>query len=434
MIDEGTMNDSPRATEAPSYLARKTHRKSRLGCLECKRRRVKCDETHPACNNCTRRSTPCNYPAGNVTSPRERPRSRPENDHHRASLLAAADSRAPSSISVTPPLSLDNASLTLPPILSPTRPAVPPSSAAPFFDGFDLELWHHWLSVVCSLNTSPEEVPMWRDHISKLAFKYGYVAQLILAFSALHLAREDRSREAMCLARSNTLESAAISGMMDTLSKDASSNAGALWVASMMLCFCSFGKGPQPGQYLIYSETREPEWLGLLQGVKTIMETSPDAISSVVPKTDKPAADPTEPMSPEQVVPGLGKALDDLRTSVDAFRAEDPSFEKYLHPLDELRKCFGTAFERRIESNTIKICSQMVFAWLYRLEEHYLATLQAKRPMALVILAHYLVLLSQLEGYWYIHGWVPHIMEAIKRHLHPAYQQWLQWPQRYIKT
>ncbi|KAF2166973.1 hypothetical protein M409DRAFT_66473 [Zasmidium cellare ATCC 36951] len=346
------MNDSPRPTEAPSYLARKTHRKSRLGCLECKRRRVKCDETHPACNNCTRRSTPCNYPVSNATSPRERPR----------------------------------------------------------------------------------KVPMWRDHIPKVAFKHNYVAQLILAFSALHLAREDRSREAVCVARSTALESAAISGMMDALSKDASSNPGALWVASMMLCFCSFGKGPQPGQYLVYSETREPEWLGLLQGVKTISETSPNAISSVIPTSDKPVAERTEPMSPEQVVPGLGKALDDLRSSVDAFRAEDPSFEKYLHPLDELRNCFGSAFERRIDSNSIKICSHMVFAWLYRLEEHYLATLQAKRPMALVILAHYLVLLSQLEGYWYIHGWVPHIMEAVKRQLHPAYQQWLQWPQSSILT
>lgn len=275
---------------------------------------------------------------------------------------------------------------------------------------------------------------MWRDHISKLAFKHDYVAKLLLAFSALHLAREDRSREAACLARSSVLESAAIGGMVGTLSTKSSGAAGPLWVASMMLCFCSFGKGPQPGQYLVYSEGRQPEWLGLLQGVKAIGSTCQDAISSIIPKVDSSAADRTEPMSPEQVVPGLSKALEDLRSSVDAFRAEDLFFETYLQPLDELRSCFGSAFERRIESNSIKVCSPMIFAWLYRLEEGYLATLQAKRPMALVILAHYLVLLSQLEGYWYIHGWVPHIMDAIKRQMHPVYQQWLHWPQRYIKT
>lgn len=274
---------------------------------------------------------------------------------------------------------------------------------------------------------------MWRVHISKLAFKHPYIAQLILAFSALHLAREDRSREDACMTRSNALESAGITGMMDVLSKDGNSEAGPLWVASMMLCFCSFGKGPRPGQYLLYSDDREPEWLGLLQGVKTILETSPGAIASVVPVTDF-EKEPTEPMSPEQIVPGLGKALDDLRSSVDAFKAEDPSFEKYIHPLDELRICFGGVFERRIESNTIKTCAHLVYAWLYRLKEDYLATLQDKRPMALVILAHYLVLLSQLDGYWYLHGWVTHIMDAIRRQLHPAYQQWLQWPQRYIKS
>lgn len=222
--------------------------------------------------------------------------------------------------------------------------------------------------------------------------------------------------------------------MISTLSKSPNDDAGPLWVASMMLCFCSFGKGPQPGQYLVYSEGREPEWLGLLQGVKAIGSTCQDAIASVIPKGDSSVADRTEPMSPEQVVPGLSKALEDLRSSVDAFRAEDPFFEKYLQPLDELRSCFGKAFERRIESNSIKVCSPMIFAWLYKLEEGYLATLQAKRPMALVILAHYLVLLSQLDGYWYIHGWAPHIMDAVKRQMHPAYQQWLQWPQRYIKS
>lgn len=285
-----------------------------------------------------------------------------------------------------------------------------------------------------SLNTTPDELPLWRDHISKVAFQHVYVAQLILAFSALHLAREDRTREVACIAKSSELESAAISGMMEALSKDTGKDGGPLWVASMMLCFCSFGKGPQPGQYLIYSDDREPEWLGLLQGVKTIMETSKDAIASVVPTDANAAKDLTTPMNPEEVLPGLGKALEDLQSSVDAFKAEDPSFEKYIDPLNELRTCFGSVFELVTESNTMKIQSHQVFAWLYRLKADYLATLQAKRPMALVILAHYLVLLSQLEGYWYLHGWVPHIMEAVRRQLHPAYQQRLQWPQRHMKT
>ncbi|KAH7381051.1 hypothetical protein BKA64DRAFT_227227 [Cadophora sp. MPI-SDFR-AT-0126] len=40
---------------------RKGHKKSRRGCYECKRRKIKCQETHPTCLNCTRLSLRCRY-------------------------------------------------------------------------------------------------------------------------------------------------------------------------------------------------------------------------------------------------------------------------------------------------------------------------------------------------------------------------------------
>ncbi|KAH9203847.1 hypothetical protein DL95DRAFT_451846 [Leptodontidium sp. 2 PMI_412] len=42
--------------------SRSSHSKSRTGCLTCKFRRVKCDETRPVCTNCSSRKTVCSYP------------------------------------------------------------------------------------------------------------------------------------------------------------------------------------------------------------------------------------------------------------------------------------------------------------------------------------------------------------------------------------
>lgn len=42
---------------------RRFHKKSRKGCLSCKRRRVKCDESHPLCKNCDRMGIECSWPA-----------------------------------------------------------------------------------------------------------------------------------------------------------------------------------------------------------------------------------------------------------------------------------------------------------------------------------------------------------------------------------
>lgn len=44
-------------------IPRKGHKKSRNGCFNCKRRKVKCPETLPACSNCMRNGLACEYPA-----------------------------------------------------------------------------------------------------------------------------------------------------------------------------------------------------------------------------------------------------------------------------------------------------------------------------------------------------------------------------------
>ncbi|KAL2825544.1 hypothetical protein BJY01DRAFT_154799 [Aspergillus pseudoustus] len=45
-----------------TYHPRRAHKKSRAGCLTCKKRRVKCDETHPTCRRCIRTGWSCTWP------------------------------------------------------------------------------------------------------------------------------------------------------------------------------------------------------------------------------------------------------------------------------------------------------------------------------------------------------------------------------------
>lgn len=52
-------------------IPRKGHTKSRRGCLNCKRRKVKCQETQPECENCTRIGLVCAYPDARPRSAKE---------------------------------------------------------------------------------------------------------------------------------------------------------------------------------------------------------------------------------------------------------------------------------------------------------------------------------------------------------------------------
>lgn len=50
-------------------MPRKGHRKSRNGCLTCKKRKVKCDEVSPRCDICARLSLTCVFASDKSTSP-----------------------------------------------------------------------------------------------------------------------------------------------------------------------------------------------------------------------------------------------------------------------------------------------------------------------------------------------------------------------------
>ncbi|KAJ8141028.1 hypothetical protein OY671_005788 [Metschnikowia pulcherrima] len=63
---------------SPNRPAIRKRKYSRRGCQECKRRKIKCDEVHPACGNCVRVEIACVFPdpnSGNRPRQRRRPKS-----------------------------------------------------------------------------------------------------------------------------------------------------------------------------------------------------------------------------------------------------------------------------------------------------------------------------------------------------------------------
>lgn len=79
----------------------KKRKYSRQGCIECKRRKIKCDEAKPACDNCQKVDHVCQYPDANAPKKPRKPRSpnkrRPEGayetqiDRMRQSYTAVKD-------------------------------------------------------------------------------------------------------------------------------------------------------------------------------------------------------------------------------------------------------------------------------------------------------------------------------------------------------
>lgn len=87
---------------------------------------------------------------------------------------------------------------------------------------------------------------------------------------------------------------------------------------------------------------------------------------------------------------------------------------------------------RQIELAGPHLESGMVYMWAYPLSKRYHEDLKAHHPGALVILAHYCVLLKLIDNFWYIDDIGRQLLQDIERNIHPEYREWLVWPKRWV--
>ncbi|KAK0186283.1 hypothetical protein F5146DRAFT_1065275 [Armillaria mellea] len=127
------------------------HLKSRKGCITCKQRKVKCGEEHPICRNCTKRGIQCVW--NNVNTLRH------------DSVLGTSTHVVSSS------------------------PGNLPSTVSGPFDVLTLELIHHFATTTSyTLTLDPVATNAWKNVVPKLAFapENRFLLHAILAISALH--------------------------------------------------------------------------------------------------------------------------------------------------------------------------------------------------------------------------------------------------------
>ncbi|OKL57772.1 hypothetical protein UA08_07075 [Talaromyces atroroseus] len=153
---------------------RRSHRKSRNGCMQCKQRRVKCDESRP-CSNCTKRGIACIYDHGSKSpSVIDVPR----NSQTRSSY----HSEDPSSRHGTPAVNQIDWFSTLDEKIAGT------ASILREWSRQDPELMHHFTLYTSQTISERKEIQdVWQIEVPKMAYSYGFLMHGILSLSALHL-------------------------------------------------------------------------------------------------------------------------------------------------------------------------------------------------------------------------------------------------------
>lgn len=284
----------------------------------------------------------------------------------------------------------------------------------------DIELTYHWATSTCfSLSARHEGNLHWQNLLADIGLEHHHVLHLMLALTALHLAscRPIRRDGYVALAKHHYERALAI--VTPLLPNIDASNCDAILTAVQMICFVTWAHGPQPGEYLAFGEHGKSEWLVMFRGVKMTTESlGSDKFVKTLAPSIRAKSRPLPQTNPPD---GYEKQLQGLRDEVE-FVSELDNREDEVLAIDILRECYtsrygGTDGEYHV-----------VFAWLYRMSDGFLERLQQRCPIPLVIYAHFVVLMHEMERFWYMKGWTHHVMGGIHEALLPEYRTWIKWP------
>jgi len=300
------------------------------------------------------------------------------------------------------------------------------SSCAALEDTLDLQLLQHFtLDVSRSLAEENKDITLWQRLVPSIAFEHAFVMHGLLALSALSYSRHNLSMKTKCIAKAQVHHARTLHKFIPELSNPNNANTDALYVTSVLLSFHHFAKGPRPGEYLVFGDRGQPEWLWLLGGVRTILEQrgrKPLEELDIVHAEN--SSFPSELLLRHVYV----AALDHTEPLQRLRRLIHDSAVDFSAAVDNLEMCFTRAFADDGRMDGVRPRNHLIMAWLYLLDSEFLAAAQAKQPIALIIVAYYAALLHQLNHCWLMYDWGLHLMDGVGKHLPAEYKHWLDWP------
>ncbi|KAF7547592.1 hypothetical protein G7Z17_g7634 [Cylindrodendrum hubeiense] len=433
---------------------RRAHRKSRKGCLECKRRHIKCDESRPSCNNCLVSERACSFPpsvgaATDASAPaqtRQAPlpvRTVAGAESLDSSALSLAGSSSGSGgvhLNPHPPegpwvaLSkiLEHAKPpTLPPIRfigqSPSSPSTTDSLPPPIFSPKHLILLHH--AETGTLFSQEMLHPIIEIAIT-WAVEAPYVLDQLLALSADHYALSsppERAEDYRCTAKE--LQTRGLTCFnretQDQATVDSSKTHLPRFIFSSLLSMHMLYEtlAHYRASYHVFIE-RFLNCIHLHQGVNTVVR------SGLINFNGSTALHPflyQFKLAGDKVTEG-GAECDELKKVIDSSDLSPATVAACKSAADSLQWAFNMQANLPKENNT-----HAATAFPTLLTPAFIDVLRKHRPEAVLVLAYYGVLLHRYRRSWVIGDAGQFLVHLIANHLGSFWQEPMRWPLQAIR-
>lgn len=352
--------------------SRRFHAKSRHGCSQCKRRRVKCDlQQRPACGQCLKREIECDFSTPDLDSP-----------------ASAGSSRSP-----TPPLH---------------HP--PPFALRP-----DQELIRHYVQVVApSLSTNPDRVDLWARETLEESAKHPFLLHGVLALSAISIYRLQPYNVSSRLSLARKHHAAALISMRERLLRIDENNFAAVeglgrFIMGVELMFAVVDPSVD-----IVANCRA--CMKLLKGLAMLSKTTE------VKYQDYHYSGPTHLHESEEGPPQKPGAMEAIQAlhSWNVIRGGHRA-DVYARAIEGLRKRM-----RAVESQSEN--PGLVTLWLLHVNDDFFDAVEEGDELALAILGHFAVVEHQVSHWTWVDDRGMRLLTAVEQRLGRQQESCIRWP------
>ncbi|KPM36699.1 hypothetical protein AK830_g9859 [Neonectria ditissima] len=389
---------------------RRSHRKSRKGCDVCKGRHMRCDETRPACLNCTVAGRQCIYRVITSSSARL-----PTIESVQLPSPSSCTSNTPSSTTAvsTPPYYEQQGEYT-----GQSNIRVPEEA-----DTFTLEhlaLFHHVQTQMATWLTSASSADFTVQTAVKYALKAPYLMNQLLAISALYLG--SRHPERLDYQQQATaLQTRALSSFNNAKEQVSDATCIPMFIFSSLLGIHVLHDTllHRPDNFSMFLD-QFVGYLSLHRGVTAVTKQSWKAIKesplrALIQQIEDAFDD----------APNYCQEIEVLYNMVDQSQLNPASIETYRQAVTTLRGTLNLYRELEARGNRPY---DAPLAFCVTVSEEYIDFLKQRRPEALVILAYYAVMLHQSREFMIFGDGGQYMIQAITSHLGAHWEHWLEWP------
>lgn len=306
-------------------------------------------------------------------------------------------------------------------------------------------LKHFRASTYHTLGRRNESRYLWRNTIVLMSIEYEFLKHGILACSALHLAHLKPSSRRSYHIVAAMHQDLALPLFRSAIEQTTMENCNAILAFSQLLIVLCYASEATDEDLLFVRGKKDsglPDWLRIIRGscamFSAVWSAMENGILSDIINEGRVIFDDALPIVLENPVhdaqlkglihfPWLGNVAISKGLLVLS-RLEGERMQTYTSALIALSQAFVMTKAAK-EKGVFSIWTA-VQIWPARISMDYLEFLRKRDPGALVLLAHYFVLLEPLEDHWFMADFRKRLLMRIWRQLDGELRKWIEWPMK----